>query len=94
MENFKMELINKIQTALGDKGNVFFENRTIKDVPMEFLSVQLTQMLCHSPRTTLPVKASRTEHFRNSKCRNHISGDGKKYRQKSNHLPSGQCLGK
>lgn len=41
MENFKMELSNKIQTALGDKGNVFFENRTIKDVPMEFLSVQL-----------------------------------------------------
>lgn len=36
MENFKMELINKIQTALGDKGNVFFENRTIRMFPWNF----------------------------------------------------------
>lgn len=55
MENFKMELINKIQTALGDKGNVFFENRTIKDVSMEFLSVQLTQenRCCATPLAQL-----------------------------------------
>lgn len=55
MNNFKLELIDNVQTALGNKGNVFFEKKLVKDVSMEFLTIKLTSdgRCCSLPLASL-----------------------------------------
>lgn len=55
METFKTELSNKLQTLLGEKDSVFFENDIIQGVPTELITINLANedRHCATPISSL-----------------------------------------